>query len=431
MTDSALSEPNSSRRVPQDCSSLSPVKTSRRRGLRVTVFPLLLAIVSFPVPALSQEHASAVRFEPSPDEPMQFRMAGSGGNCLRCTWIAAEGKIVPGTAMEFAGFIDRTETAGSGLFVHLNSTGGDAAEAMELGRLIRSNGLNTAVSQTIGEEQSAADPKFDKFVTEPPTSDDETQPVCLSACALAFAGGDFRLAEETVSEPDYLGFGSIGTIGVQQLHAPKAWKMTDAGPSGADEASTILQIPGFLEEMGIDPRFLSIVAMTPPTEIHVLSGEELRKTNIVNADRYEADLKGHRNGTATVEVRFQKADGNYRVELFCKGQKIRMRVDADWHAAPTWEDLETWNLYGDVVLESPAVPVRLISGNAPKEQDAPVGELLFEFDTKVPDIASIKTFRFTQEPGQGNPYSADALASLGFTLPDDFEGLRVLPRTCL
>ncbi len=404
-------------------------------AMRSLILLVLSSLAVGPGAALSHEPYRNDHFESSDQEAMQFRMAGSGGNCLACTWIAAEGVIVPGTAQKFSDFISRTETAGSGLFVHLNSVGGDVVEAMELGRRIRSNNLNTAVSQTIGQIRSSDDPKFDKYVTEYPTTEDKTKPKCLSACALAFAGGYLRLAEEKVSDPIYLGFGSIGPLGVHQFYAPEAWEKPEAHTSTAidrllDQA-IVSQISGYLEEMSIKPLLLSIMAKTPPFDIHVLSGAELFETNIVNNEKYEADLTGYKNGVAVAEIHFQKQDGSYKIEMFCKAKKIQMFMDADWHVSPTWNDIASWHVYEDVVLENTAITVRLITKNSSSNPDATVGPLLFEFQTDASNIAQLKEFRFTQEPGLGNRYSAAALASLSFKLPNGFEGLHVLPKTCL
>ncbi|TYC63616.1 hypothetical protein FMN50_04635 [Rhodobacterales bacterium] len=357
-------------------------------------------------------------------------MASTGGNCSSCTWIAAEGGIVPGTAQRFANFVERTETANFGLFLHLNSVGGDVNEAMELGRLIRSNGFNTAVSQTVGDERSSTNPKFDQFVIEPPVSSDETRPACLSACAIAFAGGNLRLAEETISEPVSFGFGSIGTIGVGQLFSQEAGM--GAASDGASDPEIMVQILSYLNDMGIGSQFLSIMAATSSPDTHVLTAEELFETNIVNNGRYVAEVAANQNGVAIVDVRFQKADGAYKAELFCKAGKIRMLVEADWYVSPTWNDVESWNLFKNVLLLGDTeIPVRLLTEKPSGGSDTAIGPLLFEFETEMTRIVPLKAFSFTQGPGAQNRYSAASLSSLSFVLPDDFDGLYILPRTCL
>lgn len=403
---------------------------------------LLAAMIFSALPVCAQSQAESDKsaapnhFEPSPDKPMQFRMAGSGGNCLSCTWIAAEGIISEGTAKEFEDFLFRTKSARSGVFVHLNSQGGNVAEAIKLGRLFRSNNLNTAVSQTIGVERASDDPQFDKYVAEYPTPQDNSNPQCVSACALAFVGGHLRLAEAKNFETEYLGFGRIGPVSVHQFYAPSAWETPEANTSSAidrvlDQA-LIAQISRYLDEMQIAPGFLSIMATTPPFDVHVLTESELFETNVVNDKKYEATLNGYKNGVAVVEVRFQRWDGRYTIELFCQNQKMRMLLSADWHVAQSWDDIENWGYFENVLLQGSRSRVKLLTTKSTLPPNGVIEQLLFEFEgEKIGDVVSRKRFLFEQEPGFGNRYSGAALASMSFEIPDDFEGLHVIPKTCL
>jgi hypothetical protein len=65
----------------------------------------------------------------------------------RCPeWIAAEGWIVEDTAKKFDTFL--TNTGVNGLPVFVQSNGGDFNAAMEMGRIIHKNGLDTAVANS-------------------------------------------------------------------------------------------------------------------------------------------------------------------------------------------------------------------------------------------------------------------------------------------
>jgi hypothetical protein len=124
--------------------------------------------------------------------------------------------------------------------VTFNSPGGNLLKALELGRLIRQNGLDTL--QLRGLE-------------------------CVSACAYAFVGGVARFAEP-------------GSIGVHQasLANPDA---TNTGDAIDSIQRTTAIVMGYLAEMGVDPALLAVAMGYGANDIRYLSGSEMEKYRVV------------------------------------------------------------------------------------------------------------------------------------------------------
>ena len=105
--------------------------------------------------------------------------------------IVADGDITRDTSKYFRKFLATSPLDGSIFVVALNSPGGDLLGGLELGRLIRSENLHTAVLKF------RRHPLSGELIRE-----SEEPGSCFSACALAFLGGNRR---ELISESK-LGF---------------------------------------------------------------------------------------------------------------------------------------------------------------------------------------------------------------------------------
>ncbi|MEY9783964.1 hypothetical protein ABIA23_005431 [Sinorhizobium fredii] len=133
--------------------------------------------------------------------------------------------------------------------VAFNSPGGNVAKAMELGRLIRSEGLVTIQSR--GSE-------------------------CASACALAFLGGLQRFAQP-------------GSIGVHRS------SFSDTRSMSVDDAVSHIQrltadIMAYISEMGADPALLQLALQYASGDMRYLS---LSEGAVPGDDR---QLRGRRSG---------------------------------------------------------------------------------------------------------------------------------------
>ncbi len=110
-----------------------------------------------------------------------------GVNCVTVcpVWVSAEGVIKPETPAEFKAFVKVRGL--QKLAVVFHSSGGDPLAAIELGRLIRESGFETALGRTVFDTPVAD-------VHKPEPARINPNGVCNGACALAFAGGTQRHA---------------------------------------------------------------------------------------------------------------------------------------------------------------------------------------------------------------------------------------------
>src|ERR1700679_2387042 len=136
-------------------------------------------------------------------------------------------------------------------WIILNSPGGNVAEGMELGKIIRKYELRTDVGI-----QEGATPSPLKF----------TSGGCYSACTLAYVGGAFR----------FLKGGSH--FGIHRF------AFTKPEQHEADLAQIVsASIVTYLRSMGVDPDFFALSTQAGSSDIYEPSVEELAKLNVVNS----------------------------------------------------------------------------------------------------------------------------------------------------
>lgn len=179
-----------------------------------------------------------------------LRPAGPGAPAMRAMpeqleFTAADGaigivgQIAPGDADRFVEWLDQTRSADT--LISLDSSGGSVADAVAIGRTIRSAGYRTQVAQGA---------------------------VCLSACPYMLAGGTERQVADG------------GVVGVHQhdfgentiLPAFMAIRDLQRGQAG---------VLDFLTDMGIDLRLMSYALRTPPEDINILTPETLADLRLV------------------------------------------------------------------------------------------------------------------------------------------------------
>ena len=169
-------------------------------------------------------------------QPIQFELRGGGR-------LYATGTITPGSARAFTEEVER-----HGEYVKavvLNSPGGSVADALAMGRLIRTR----------------------KFATEI-----EAGKYCASSCPLMFAGGIERRA------------GERAIIGVHQIAAIP----TGATPArAADDMSLAQNISArcqrYLADMGIDLKVWVHAMETPHDQLFTFKPDELKSLNLVTS----------------------------------------------------------------------------------------------------------------------------------------------------
>jgi len=146
-------------------------------------------------------------------------------------YIAAEGEFTYG---ESFGEFTRLVKANDPVFITFNSPGGNPSTAMELGRLIRIFNLATYQPRTLE---------------------------CASACALAFMGGTFRMADAGALGVHKSSFSAGTDINVENA-VSQVQHMT---------AETIT----YMVQMGVDPALLELSLKYEKDDIRYLSKSEM------------------------------------------------------------------------------------------------------------------------------------------------------------
>jgi hypothetical protein len=146
---------------------------------------------------------------------------------------------------------------GPGTIMYFNSPGGSLSAALALGRVIREAGLNTGVGAFAeqGNDRSG---------------------VCMSACAYAYFGGQFR----------YFSRYDKSRFGLHQFYASN---------STVGSIGTVQQVSAaiiaYLTEMGVNPMVFTISAQAGAGDMIFLSAPEMEALGM--GPIYERDLAGH------------------------------------------------------------------------------------------------------------------------------------------
>ncbi len=180
-------------------------------------------------------------------------------------FVVADGEITADTPSVFQDFLDTKPFDGFTYYIDLNSPGGNLLGGMELGKMIRAQGLIARVMsyapRALGEDYW--------YPREEPG-------ICMSACALAFLGGDDR----ELDSRSILGFHQFSSVGSASGKVESV-QMT--------EASTQV-ISGLVHEyivtMGASPTLFSRMSMTLPDEIFIPSTKELQDFNIIPPEAF-------------------------------------------------------------------------------------------------------------------------------------------------
>lgn len=356
---------------------------------------------------------------------MEFYSATSGGNCSTCVWIVGEGVIETSSAEKLLAFLAEQDLLHvRGLNVHLNSPGGSLIGGVLLGGAIRKQEANTIVSAAHVETTYS---NGVRKVSHQPQRDAE----CSSACVFAFAGGVSRFASKTTPGAA-IGFQETGLLGVHQFYGPESMSspsipMMSAEDRIADQKMIALLLR-FLSTMEVSAELLQLAAQTDPRDMHYLTEDELRRTQIDNRMVQEVFLTGYRNGVAIAEVKYTRQVGDFRLELYCDSGVLSMLTTIDWRSAYDIAAHHRWNLYDGVSLKNGG-RVFLASEEFKERAGGGVrGQLLFKFADPLISLLDRKSFEFEDTSSR---YANDAASQMGFTLPQGFDGLHLLPRTCM
>lgn len=231
---------------------------------------LLLGLASLALAATAQ----------AADKPMSFQLAGNGGNCDSCSWIAADGAITSDTPARFEAFLT-AEKITYNATVAFNSPGGDLAAGLKLGELIRKRRMDTTV-----------------FTTEPepsqPVYSTDTPGMCASACAYAFLGGVSRQVSD----------GS--RIGVHQFSS------TMAEASESETQRSLAVLAAYMGRMGVSRDLILPAGLFGPSDMYWLNRADLEKLNVVTDRKNTPDADWQLTeiaGTLALEVSQTRTDG--------------------------------------------------------------------------------------------------------------------------
>jgi hypothetical protein len=249
-------------------------------------FAALVSVLFLACPvAVAQPKKSAPPAEPA----MQVHIVRNADpkcepNCPQ--WIAAQGRIVPGTAAQFRKVL--RQLGQRKLPVLIDSGGGAVNDALAIGRLIRAGGLTVAVTRTEFTPCAPTDTRCRKAKTagELRGLAQGHLSKCASACAFVLAGGAQRL----VGRGTGVGVHQISmtllryqvwtrrSFGVPVETRRTLVSRQKVGQSHAESRSTYARIAQYFAEMGIGDYVMTLIMQTPNDTIRWLNPGELHLT---------------------------------------------------------------------------------------------------------------------------------------------------------
>ncbi|WP_448149803.1 hypothetical protein [Labrys miyagiensis] len=210
--------------------------------------------------------------------------------------VVADGDVSADTPKAFQAFLDTKPFDGFRFEIHLNSNGGSLLGGMQLGRMIRQQGLIADIAQ-----YDPPQPGGDWFgaISHPGS--------CYSACALAFLGGKTR----QISEGSKIGF--------HQFHSTVEVNGTEAMAVAQGIAGVVLT---YITEMGASPSLFTRMSEKRPEELFIPSDLELREYAIVTSGASGGfTLEPYRNGVIASAGSAENVEGDnlvYSVATFCR-----------------------------------------------------------------------------------------------------------------
>jgi hypothetical protein len=266
------------------------------------ILPATLALAAFVWAGSTMPAAAAGDMGvPHPNGTMAFTLAGTGGNCGNCEWIAAEGPITARTPDDFERFLRDWPGLDARIDVDLNSPGGDLDAGLRLGKAFRAHKMRTEVGRTADEP---ADPKWQA----------KAPGTCASACAYAFLGGVKRTAKS-----GELGFHQFRFAAAEAPAAPGS-----APQSVADAQRAAGGIALYLHDMGIDGRLLALSSSADPAELVRPDASTMLALGVINVTDAGVfsgwSLKPYQDGTVvTGRVSGQDYD-DLRYTFYCRAK---------------------------------------------------------------------------------------------------------------
>ncbi len=235
---------------------------------------------------------------PTSGPPMVVQLVRSGEDGCEPTcaeWIAAQGRIDSSTPRQFRRIL--TKLGNRKLPVLVDSAGGTVDEALAIGRLIRSKGLDVAVakSETLAcapSNEACRSAKQKGLVLAKPRS---RAARCASSCAFLLAGGKRRFIGQTA----FAGVHQLTTyetrvkvLRTYRIETRTEWgvpvvarktlvsekKIAEKTVQTETTQGMYQKVRKYFADMGVGDPMMSLLLATPSSSIHWLSRAELQQT---------------------------------------------------------------------------------------------------------------------------------------------------------
>ncbi|WP_170679162.1 hypothetical protein [Ruegeria sp. HKCCA5763] len=180
-------------------------------------------------------------------------------------YVVADGEITSDTPNVFREFLNSEPFDGFTFYIDLNSRGGSLFGGMALGKMIREQGL---IARVVSYRQRTEGDDYWRPKEEPG--------ICMSACALAFLGGESR----ELRDDSILGFHQFSSA------ANAAGQVADVYETEVMTQTLSGIVHSYISSMGISPDLFSRMSMTIPEEMYIPTFEELTSFNILPADAF-------------------------------------------------------------------------------------------------------------------------------------------------
>lgn len=281
----------------------------RIRLAAAAVTAVLLAAGAAMAQAPAQPAGPAKSSKSSPAKPTQIPTSGppmvvqivrsSDAGCEpSCAeWISAQGRIDASTPRQFKKVL--AKLGNRKLPVLVDSAGGTVDEALAVGRLIRSKGLDVAVSKTEPAGCAAAEDVCRTAKTKGVVFGKARSRAarCASSCAFLLAGGKRRL----VGQMAFAGVHQLTTYEtrVKVLRTYRIETRTEWGIPVATRKTLVSEkkiaekttqtpttqgmyekVRKYFAEMGVGEPMMALLLATPSSSIHWLTRAELKQTGL-------------------------------------------------------------------------------------------------------------------------------------------------------
>jgi hypothetical protein len=280
----------------------------------------------------------------------------AGGN----RWIIfADGMIAPDTSARLEQFI-RSNRVPFRSTIYLNSPGGDLLAGIELGRTIRKYHLVSEVGQ---RGPYSGESIFQSIDIRPGA--------CVSACALAFLGGEYRFVNNSS------GYG---------VHRFYSISKTLNGDAAQIVSAAVVQ---YIRDMDVDPQLFTFMTEAGPNEVVWVPPNERERLNVVNNGRKKAQwsLESAPQGLIYLKGEWETIFGIGKFIIACapgrgSGMSLVVIFDPDGHG----DTLPDRRAYG-LIVDEETIPIDSYLKNPPEIRNALV-EAEFRLDQRLLGVLS-------------------------------------------